>query len=412
MTLADSRRKTITSGPSTSLWDASRIASPTIAPPTGTYALSLSTPEATQAACLVDQSQAQAWDCNLVGNPALAMSVGVPAGPQPTNGAFLFYGSTDTEICYGAQYQFMGTQFSPFLTVQDNDYPDHGPAFYFEHLYDKIVVLPENAFPMPTGSSKSKAKRQWTMPPGWGAQKQVVNPGEKPWFCVWNNTLIETFIYVQQPIPSNFTDPTPSSSYPSSSAAAANSSSSLTTTPIVAVSDAVPSTGTPTTLTAPTTTSGMPLTGAFTMTIANPTTTTTVVAPSSVLAHDGYPPWSHGPGGGDDNDHETKAKRWLKVRQSDMYDTLQLYPYIVKIEERRLANNPVQPYCQQYQILNNGEYNWVADANNNAIIITLDEEDPTYGAYVSAGVAGSNTDKMKLKRQIPNSCHCQWWSGQ
>lgn len=351
-----------------------------------------------------------------MGNPALAMSVGVPPGPQPTNGAFLFYGSTDTEICYGSQYQFMGTQFSPFLTVQDNDYPDHGPAYYFEHLYDKIVVLPEDAFPMPTGSSSSKQKRQWTLPPGWGQQKQVVNPGEKPWFCVWNNTLIETFIYVQLPIPSNFTDATPSSSYPSPTTPA-NSSAILTTTPIVAVSDANPSTST---TTAPSTTSGMPLTGSFTMTIANPTTTTTVTAPSSVLSHAGYPPWSHAPSGSDNDDddddddstHKSKAKRWHKIRQSDMYDTLQLYPYIVKIEERRLANNPVTPYCQQYQILNNGEYNWVADSSGNAIIITLDEQDPSYSAYVSAGVAGSNTDKMKSRRQIPNSCHCQWWSGQ
>lgn len=401
------RQKSILGGPSTSLWDASRIASPTVAPPTGTYALSLSTPEATQADCLVDQSQAQAWDCNLVGNPALAMSVGVPAGPQPTTGAFLFYGSTDTEICYGAQYQFMGTQFSPFLTVQDNDYPDHGPAFYFEHLYDKIVVLPESAFPVPTPGNGNKQKRQWTLPPGWGAQKQVVTPGEKPWFCVWNNTLIETFIYVQQPIPLNFTDATPSSSYPSSTGAPANVTGSVTSTAATLAPSPPPSTAAPTTATSA---SGVPLTGSFTMTISNPTTTTTVVAPSSASGHDGYPPWARS-GGDDDDDHKSKTKRWHQIRQSDMYDTLQLYPYIVKIEERRLANNAVQPYCQQYQILNNGEYNWVPDANGNAIIINLAESDPAYSAYVSAGVAGSNTDK-KLKRQIPRSCHCQWWSGQ
>jgi len=94
-----------------------------------------------------------------------------------------------------------------------------------------------------------------------------------------------------------------------------------------------------------------------------------------------------------------------------MYDTLALYPYIVKIEERRLANNTIQPYCQQYQILDNGEYNWVADASNNPIIIPLNEQDPPYAAYVSAGASGFNTDGNN-KRQLPNSCHCQWWSGQ
>lgn len=346
-----------------------------------------------------------------MGNPALAMSVGVPAGPQPTNGAFLFYGSTDTEICYGAQYQFMGTQFSPFLTVQDNDYPDHGPAFYFEHLYDKIVVLPESAFAVPAPGSNNKAKRQWTLPPGWGAQKQVVTPGEKPWFCVWNNTLIETFIYVQQPIPSNFTDPTPSSSFPSSTGALGNATGSATSTAAAAAPPPPPSTAAPTT---PTGGSSIPLTGSFTMTISNPTTTTTVIKPSSALTRDGYGPWAHSnDGDDDDDDHTSKSKRWNHIRQSDMYDTLQLYPYIVKIEERRLANNPVQPYCQQYQILDNGQYNWVPDANGNAIIINMAEQDPAYGAYVSAGVAGSNTDKrIKRSPEVPSSCHCQWWSGQ
>ena len=334
------------------------------------------------------------------------MSVGVPAAPQPTNGAFLFYGSTDTEICYGAQYQFMGTQFAPFIAVQDNDYPDHGPAFYFESLYDKIVVLPESAFPVP--GANNKQKRQWTLPPGWGTQKQVVSPGEKPWFCVWNKTLIETFIYVQQPVPLNYTDSFPPSAYPTSTAESANTTAVPPVATTAVVSGSALSTATSS---GPTATTGVPLTGSFTMTISNPSTTTTVTAASSAISHGGYPPWVRPDGDNDGDDHKTKIKRWHRLRQSDMYDTLALYPYIVKIEERRLANNTIQPYCQQYQILDNGEYNWVADASNNPIIIPLNEQDPPYAAYVSAGASGFNTDGNN-KRQLPNSCHCQWWSGQ
>jgi hypothetical protein len=154
------------------------IAAPTVSPPSGTYALSLSEPTNVQSGCLTNGGLSQAWDCDLVGSPALAISVGVPAAPRPTEGAFFFYASSDPGFQYGAQYKFMDTEFSTYQAVQESGEEDKGPAFYFGQTYDKIVLLPESAFPVPSGAPK---KRDFQMPPGWNRNRQVVNHGDKPW---------------------------------------------------------------------------------------------------------------------------------------------------------------------------------------------------------------------------------------
>lgn len=61
-------------------------------------------------------------------------------------------------------------------------------------------------------------------------RKGVAQPGEKPWFCYWNGTLLETFIYVNQ-----------------TSAAGsqqASSSAAMTATTTTAPSSTQPATGT------------------------------------------------------------------------------------------------------------------------------------------------------------------------
>ena len=372
---------------STSLYDASLIATPaTGSPPTGTWALSLSTAQQTQAACLTGQGQQAAWNCDLAGQPALAISVGPPPGPNPTNGAFLFYASDETEVSYGPQYQFMNTDFAPFMTVQDNDDPENGPAYYFQKTYNKIVVVPEQTF-QPTSN---KEKRQFEVPQGWMQQKQVIQPGEKPWFCVFNNTFLEAFIYVQQPTTTSYSNtstthaPTSSASDAAVSAAAATSASSISGGESWANSE-------------------WRKTATISRTVTNPTTTATYVGAATAIHS-----WEDGHGfhydDDNDDDNHSKRKRW----NEQAYSQLQTYPYLVKIEERRLPNNPTQPYCQKYQILDDGTYNWVADETGDSIIVNLQEDDPDYSEYQSAGIAGS-----KDKRQnVPGGCHCQWMSGQ
>ncbi|KAF2167186.1 hypothetical protein M409DRAFT_66220 [Zasmidium cellare ATCC 36951] len=377
----------------TSLYDASLIASPTSgAPPTGTYALTLGQPEETQCACLPSQAQQVAWDCNLTPNAALGISVEIP-GPGKPSGASVFYASNDTTIAYGAQLSSMNTPFAQFLTVQDNDDKSNGPAFYFQQFYDKVVVVPEEAIAVPSDSKKGKRGEYppgFIVPEEWSHRKQVATPGDKPWFCVWNGTFLEGFIYIQQAASV--------SSSVASTTSAANSTSPPHTTP-------PPSTTTGFTPTPPTT----PPPDIITTTITAPFTTATFTGAAS-----DFNEWASARvdeakrrfyGKELEDGYHAKEKR---QNPNDAWSQMEVFPYIVKLEERRLPNNPQNPYCQQYQVLDSWGANWVADNDGNPIIVELNEQDPSYGAYESAGLAS----QTKRKRTIPGGCHCQWMSGE
>ncbi|KAK0328468.1 hypothetical protein LTR82_000399 [Friedmanniomyces endolithicus] len=407
---------------STRFYDASAIATPASGPPTGTYKLPLSTPQETQAACLTVPNQQPAWSCNFAGLPAQAISVGIPPNGNQT-GAFLFSAAdNDDQLYYGAQQPFMQTSWAPFHAVQDNDSPESGPAFYFQQMYDKVVVVPEAALSLPgkpPPPPPGKEKRQGLqIDEKWLLQKQVAQAGEKPWFCVWNNTFIEGFIYVQQPVASTYLFKTTAAIATPTPNATAATETSATGTPATGTS----ATGTSATGTSATQTTAAPSgspTSFITTTVTGPTGTTTFTGPaaqysdwSSQVAQ--YQTASTGSTNSYNNNNANNGSPSGHSKRHDfddaILDQLQTYPYVVKIEERRVQGNNVTPYCQQYQVLDNGGYNWVADANGNPITIQLQESDPGYGAYQSAGEAGPTS--IKGRSVVAGVCHCQWLSGQ
>jgi len=412
------------------------IAAPTVSPPSGTYALSLSEPTNVQSGCLTNGALGQAWDCDLVGSPALAISVGVPAAPRPTEGAFFFYASSDPGFQYGAQYKFMDTDFSTYQAVQESGEEDKGPAFYFGQTYDKIVLLPESAFPVPSGAPR---KRDFQMPPGWNRNRQVVNHGDKPWMCVWNDTLIEGWIYVEQNITSSFPASTTSSlttttnSTPTANAATTYTSASMsdmTAGPHAQVTAAL-------------------ATSASASQTASTTTVTTVSTQTSWNNRGRPDKFDNDHDDDDDDSSETGHKlrrRQLQRRQSssssssssgtssstddddtndndyllspeqedalDTYHGLPAYPYLIKIEERRVPEvDGNVPYCQQYQLLNSGEL--VPFTNNiypNGIKFDLAEQPPAYSAYDENPSFGPNSQSRKRQAPPSNACHCEWWA--
>ena len=365
------------------LYDASAIATPTFAaPPTGTFGLSLSTPQETQAACLTDPGQEAAWVCDIAGQPAISIDVLTPPGSN-SSGAYIFYNALDDQVCYGAQASWMTTAYSPFIAVQDNDRVASGPAFYFQQFYDKLVVLPEAAL---TPSSK-KRDAGFRLDEAWLQQKSVVQPGEKPWFCVWNNTFLEAFIYIQEPITASYSL-TASAEQPTSSQATAGTMS------LTAASST--QTGAPDWI----------ITTAITLASTTATFTGPLSAASAWSAHQEQQ--YDGDDDDDDNNYGHNRKRDAGAQ------SLPVYPYIVELEERRLAGNTVTPYCQQYQILDDGGYGILNDASGNPIVVQLQESDPPYSAYKNTGLVGRDVDGVVQmeKRTVPGGCHCQWMSGQ
>jgi hypothetical protein len=318
--------------------------------------------------CLTTSSQAVAWACNLAPDGLLAINVTVVNGSL---GANIFHASDDEEIVYGAQSSSMRTKFAQFLTVKDNDNPDNGPAFYFAHKYNKTVIVPENAFNPATG----KFRRDYDP---YATRHDAAVPGAFPWICVWNNTLLEGFIYVEKPttstsLPSStFASPT-SSGLSTPSSQNSNTGTAVTNSPDSTTVTSAFSSGRPDIYSGP-------VSGLQGWIAAHQALATAI--PSS---------------GGGHHKRDDPANVW---------SSLPKYPNVIKLEERRVpnSNNDIQPFCQQYQVLWNGHANWRPDQNGAPIKITLNEQDPSFAAYTSAVHSGNHATPS-------GGCHCQWTAG-
>lgn len=201
----------------TTTFDASPLtASPSSLPtlPTGTYALPISVPSTAANTCL-DTAQSPAWACNV---PPSSYTITITSLPGTSD---LHNNEIDLNLgnsSFGGFYPY-GT-LPPVLSstqvmnlVIDSQDPDRGPAWFFELPYNKIVIVPEAAL-SPSGSQKRENdERDHTVSDF--MRKQVAQPGDQPWFCYWNGTLLEAFIYVNDTsIAGAYTTSTTSTSLP------------------------------------------------------------------------------------------------------------------------------------------------------------------------------------------------------
>jgi hypothetical protein len=338
----------------------------------GTYALSLSEPTHVQDGCLDNSGLNQAWDCDLTGAPALAISIGLPAAPQPSEGALFFYASSDSAFEYGAQYKYMNTQFAPYQAVQETD--EEGPAFYFGQTYDKIVLLPESTFPVPSGAPK---KRDYHMPLGFTKNRQLVR-GDKPWMCVWNDTLIEGWIYTEQNVTSTTSSSPPSTpnsnSKPTESIVPTSTSDSSATTTLPASTVA--------------SSSQRDYTDRKRQLQRRQTTSSSITL--------------------DDNEEELITDRSETL---DYYHSLARYPHPIKIEERRVNKyaDGNAPYCQLFQLLDSELQPFTDQNYPNGIKFDLSETPPDYTAY-HQNASASTTSRSTKRQTQANACHCEWWA--
>ncbi|KAK4975643.1 hypothetical protein LTR28_009045 [Elasticomyces elasticus] len=372
---------TVTS--TTALYHASQISTPTSMPtlPAGNFALDMTTPQSVQASCLTDTSQAAAWSCNIPDPVAAAISILRPANnPNGPASVYLYYTSENTTIRYGTQTPEFN-QHVELMTVIDLDEPHRGPAYYFQSYYNKLVVVHPDDLHIP---STSKGKRSGSSSSGPLLRRGVVPVAEKPWFCYWNGTFVEGFIYATE----NSTE----------SVGASQTIATTTTTTTTGAGSSVPtvsvsptagtstsnrvSSATITPAAATTTSASLPLTSSFTTTFS---------------ARDNGDPHLHSAPSSWVNRRNT-----LEERDADDLPTSGGIPYIVKIEERRVPNSVVQPYCVQMQVLENG-YAGVVSDQHGPIQFKLKESDPSFAAYEAR-----ESSKRRSKRDPAGGCHCQW----
>ncbi|KAL8665100.1 MAG: hypothetical protein Q9202_002500 [Teloschistes flavicans] len=185
----------------TSLVDATPLPStPTNLPslPTGAFYVPLRNLSTSQNSCL--SSYQMAWDCSnsadLKIDLSLPQMISVsPLRPAPVN-----------VVRFGPQPPSLDEPI-PLMLMGDRDRMADGPAWWAQHVYTKTVVVPginfnaDNSIPGPT------LEKRWgsyghesggSIRIGTSGHRSVAQPGDQPWFCYWNSTILEIFIYVTQ----------------------------------------------------------------------------------------------------------------------------------------------------------------------------------------------------------------------
>ena len=110
--------------------------------------------------------------------------------------------SPDSPVRYGPQPPQLATA-APLMLMNDKDDWDKGPAYFFQHPFDKFVIVRENDLHDPANIRK----RWWdaysddapitpTHERTSSEDTNLVKPTERPWYCFWNATILEAFLYI------------------------------------------------------------------------------------------------------------------------------------------------------------------------------------------------------------------------
>ncbi|OQE05026.1 hypothetical protein PENVUL_c028G06334 [Penicillium vulpinum] len=108
------------------------------------------------------------------------------------------YDSPTPTFTYGAQAPYWSASPTQALSMAiDTTDIGMGPALFFLSPFDKLVIVPDETFSNSL-SKRSWVEDGWTQTSAYKNMKQTAEIGDKPWFCWWNNTMMEFFLYVNQ----------------------------------------------------------------------------------------------------------------------------------------------------------------------------------------------------------------------
>ncbi|KAK4697193.1 hypothetical protein P7C71_g860, partial [Lecanoromycetidae sp. Uapishka_2] len=189
---------------------------------TGTFKITLDGPSSLISnSCLTNPAQSNAWDCatgadlqidiTMTGANVPAVSLSNPTAPG-------------SMIRYGAQPPVFHSPPVILSLDSDNANPNRGPAWSFVQTYTKVVIVRQQDLPGPSPGSKRSFLRRWFFDEdslegsanvfardSEYVDDQVAKAGDQPWYCYWNGTQLEGFIFVTQEANTNGAE---SDSYP------------------------------------------------------------------------------------------------------------------------------------------------------------------------------------------------------
>ena len=200
--------------------------------PTGSYAVTLNNPSTTSNSCITDAQQNNAWDCAT--GAILQIDIEMTTsnqGPSPYINIQYPGPPKNRPIRYGAQPPEL-TGPTDLVLMRDRSAFHRGPAYTFQQPFNKTVVVRENDFPGSVPNNPGKrdlrsymkrwldlaadvtgfSKRQYGAENSDFDQNLYAGPTDRPWYCFWNGTYLDGFIYVYDQAQHSSAAATPSAS--------------------------------------------------------------------------------------------------------------------------------------------------------------------------------------------------------
>ncbi|KGO77869.1 hypothetical protein PITC_060500 [Penicillium italicum] len=144
--------------------------------------------------CVDESNYGKAWKC-LQSPSKLDIFVGESEGHH----SIVFDNGYPTPtFTYGAQAPYWSASPTQALSMAiDTTDVGMGPALFFLAPFDKLIIVPDDTFSNSL-SKRSWVEDEWVNGNAYKNLKQTVSVGDTPWFCWWNNTMMEFFLYVNQ----------------------------------------------------------------------------------------------------------------------------------------------------------------------------------------------------------------------
>lgn len=374
-------------------WDTQPLSTlpPDLPPlPQGNFSMFLGRNNRISNTCFSDPTLSQAWSCDLT-LFQLSMSIKrLSDEPNISDYSFGFLFNESNTLknnvyTYGVQPPDLKDL--KMKLVSDVFEAPRGPAWNFEVSYNKTAIIPE-PFISPTSSSQNRRRMMFGGGGGDPKRRGIAQPGEKPWVCYWDNTILEAFIYAGQN--NSFSRPGdpgsgPMTTVPASASTSGNTADGPAETSAGGTTD-VPDIG-----------NGNGFQPSY-----NPFDNKD---PHTTSATDGLPTTTSAPASSSSDPFD----KGLPMPISP----LPPYPRVIKVEERRNAGSTaVKPWCRQYRITGENQAVPNRDANGNYIEVHIDEDEGDYGSsgesrrdvvenYIRARNSAKGTDM--------SDCGCIWW---
>ncbi|KAL3461335.1 hypothetical protein BJX64DRAFT_165561 [Aspergillus heterothallicus] len=156
--------------------------------PTGSWTIAAA-PKNQSKFCILDQDQTPTWGCLSQGSIPITIE-----GDDNERKIEFRNNQLSKTLTYGAQAPLFTDPSIELSLAMDTSDLSLGPALSFFTYFDKLIVVPEDTLSSADITSRSVPEEQITS----AYSKRASDVGDRPWFCWWNSTVMEFFLYINQ----------------------------------------------------------------------------------------------------------------------------------------------------------------------------------------------------------------------